>query len=127
VSAAQVEITPEALREIEDAFEWYLERSFQAAEAFVHHVDNGLALSRALPVSGLTLRRARGDTCSAISPTTSSIVRSQVASKWWPSRITRGDPNTGAGAYAIRIFSEPPDARRSAGAVQLGLEPEEDN
>jgi hypothetical protein len=35
VSAARVEFTAEALREIDDAFEWYLERSLQAAEAFV--------------------------------------------------------------------------------------------
>lgn len=49
MSGAKVELTPEALREIEDAFEWYLERSLQAAEAFVREVDNAVALIASSP------------------------------------------------------------------------------
>jgi plasmid stabilization system protein ParE len=44
VSDARVEFSPEALREIDDAFEWYLERNLQAAEAFVREVDSAVAL-----------------------------------------------------------------------------------
>jgi plasmid stabilization system protein ParE len=44
VSAARVEFTPEALREIDDVFEWYFERSIQAAEAFVGEATNAFAL-----------------------------------------------------------------------------------
>ena len=44
MSAARVDFTPEALREIDDAFEWYLERSPQAAEAFLREVDSGFAV-----------------------------------------------------------------------------------
>ena len=44
MSGARVEFTPEALREIDDAFEWYLERSVQAAEAFVRETTSAFAL-----------------------------------------------------------------------------------
>jgi plasmid stabilization system protein ParE len=38
VSGTAIEFTPEALREIDDAFEWYLERNPRAADAFVREV-----------------------------------------------------------------------------------------
>lgn len=44
MSGARVELTPEALREIDDGFEWYLERSVQAAEAFVREATKAFAL-----------------------------------------------------------------------------------
>ena len=49
MSGARVELTPEALREIDDAFAWYLERSLQAAEAFVREVDSAAALIASSP------------------------------------------------------------------------------
>lgn len=49
MSGGRVEFTPEALREIDDAFEWYLERSVQAAEALVREVTKALALIAASP------------------------------------------------------------------------------
>ncbi|MBW8875396.1 MAG: type II toxin-antitoxin system RelE/ParE family toxin [Acidobacteria bacterium] len=49
MSDAKVEFTPEALREIDDAFEWYLERSLQVAEAFVQEVDRAVALIASSP------------------------------------------------------------------------------
>lgn len=49
MSGAKVELTPEALREIDDAFEWYLERSLQAADAFVREVDSAVALIASSP------------------------------------------------------------------------------
>ena len=49
MSAARVELTPEALREIDDAFEWYFERSIQAAESFVGEATNAFALIASAP------------------------------------------------------------------------------
>lgn len=49
MSAAKVDFVPEALLEIEDAFEWYLERSVQAAEAFDAEIDSALALIATSP------------------------------------------------------------------------------
>jgi len=49
VSVAKVDFTPEALREIDDAFEWYLERSLQAAEAFLQEVESAFALIAGSP------------------------------------------------------------------------------
>ena len=49
MSDAKVEFTPEALREIDDAFEWYFERSLQVAEAFVQEVDRAVALIASSP------------------------------------------------------------------------------
>jgi plasmid stabilization system protein ParE len=49
VSDARIELVPEALREIDDAFEWYRERSVQAADAFVREVTNALALILSAP------------------------------------------------------------------------------
>lgn len=49
MSAARVELTPEALREIDDAFEWYLERSLQAAESLIREVDGAVALIASSP------------------------------------------------------------------------------
>jgi plasmid stabilization system protein ParE len=49
VSAEQVDYFPEARRELEDAFEWYLERSLQAAEAFVRETDRAVSLIAAAP------------------------------------------------------------------------------
>ncbi|HEY0555348.1 MAG TPA: type II toxin-antitoxin system RelE/ParE family toxin [Thermoanaerobaculia bacterium] len=49
MSVARVEITPEALREIDDAFEWYFERSLQAAEGLVAGVTSALGLIASAP------------------------------------------------------------------------------
>lgn len=49
MSDARVEFTPEALQEIDDAFEWYLERNLEAAEAFVHEVNRAAALIAGSP------------------------------------------------------------------------------
>ena len=49
MSAARVKFTPEALREIDDAFEWYFSRSSQAAEAFVGEATNAFALIASSP------------------------------------------------------------------------------
>ncbi|HKI03941.1 MAG TPA: type II toxin-antitoxin system RelE/ParE family toxin [Thermoanaerobaculia bacterium] len=49
MSAARVEFTPEALREIDDAFEWYFERSTQAAESFVGEATSAFALIASSP------------------------------------------------------------------------------
>lgn len=49
MSGARVEFLPEALREIDDAFEWYFERSVQAAEAFVRETTSAFALIASSP------------------------------------------------------------------------------
>jgi len=49
VSSAKVEFTPEALGEVDEAFARYLERSRQAAEAFVREVDRAVALVASSP------------------------------------------------------------------------------
>ena len=49
MSDARVEFIPEALREIDDAFEWYLQRSVQAAEAFVRETTSAFALIASSP------------------------------------------------------------------------------
>ena len=46
---ARVDLTPEARREIDDAFEWYLERSVQAAEAFLREATKAFALIAGSP------------------------------------------------------------------------------
>lgn len=49
MSAGRVDYFPEASRELESAFEWYLERSLQAAEAFVREADRAVAVIAAAP------------------------------------------------------------------------------
>jgi plasmid stabilization system protein ParE len=49
VSGARVEFVPEARREIDDAFEWYFERSLQAAEAFADETTSAIALIASAP------------------------------------------------------------------------------
>ena len=49
MSAGQVDYFPEASRELEEAFEWYLERSLQAAEAFLRETDRAVAVIAAAP------------------------------------------------------------------------------
>jgi len=49
VNGGRVRYFPEASRELEDAFEWYLERSPRAAEAFIREIDRGLAVVSAGP------------------------------------------------------------------------------
>ncbi len=44
MSSGQVEYFPEARLELEGAFEWYLEQSLQAADAFLREVDRAVAL-----------------------------------------------------------------------------------
>lgn len=49
MSGARVELIPEALREIDDAFERYFEQSVQAAEAFVRETASAFALIASSP------------------------------------------------------------------------------
>lgn len=49
VSGKRIDLAPEATLEIEEAFDWYLERSPGAAEAFLVEIDQGLALIAASP------------------------------------------------------------------------------
>lgn len=45
----RIEYFPEASRELEGAFEWYLERSPQAAEAFLREAERALTVIAAAP------------------------------------------------------------------------------
>lgn len=47
--ARRVDFLPEARREIDDAFEWYFDRSVQAAEAFVRETTSAFALIASAP------------------------------------------------------------------------------
>lgn len=49
MSAGQVDYLPEAARELEEAFEWYLERSPQAAEAYLREAERAVAVIAAAP------------------------------------------------------------------------------
>lgn len=49
MSAGQARYFPAASRELEDALEWYLERSPQAAEAFLREIDRAIAVIAAAP------------------------------------------------------------------------------
>lgn len=49
MNGGRVRYFPEATRELEDAFEWYAERSLQAAEAFLHEIDRALVVILAAP------------------------------------------------------------------------------
>lgn len=49
MSGGRVEYSPEASRELEDAFEWYLERSLRAAEAFLGEVDRAVKIIATAP------------------------------------------------------------------------------
>jgi plasmid stabilization system protein ParE len=49
VRAGQVEYFPEASRELEAALDWYLQRSQQAAEAFLREMDRALAVIAGAP------------------------------------------------------------------------------
>jgi hypothetical protein len=49
VSDAKIEFTQEAVREMDDVFESYLEGSFLAAEAFLREVDSAVALIASSP------------------------------------------------------------------------------
>jgi plasmid stabilization system protein ParE len=49
VSGERVELKPEAERELEDAFEWYLERSIPVAEAFIREAGSAFALIASAP------------------------------------------------------------------------------
>jgi len=44
VSGARIEFLPEVLREIDDAFDWYFERSPQAAAALLRELDRAFSL-----------------------------------------------------------------------------------
>lgn len=45
----RVEYFPEASRELEDALEWYLERSLQAAEAFLRETERAVSVIAGAP------------------------------------------------------------------------------
>jgi plasmid stabilization system protein ParE len=49
VSGGRVEYFLQARLELESAFDWYLERSPEAAEAFLHEVDRAVAVIAAAP------------------------------------------------------------------------------
>ena len=49
MSGTKVEFTPEALREVDEAFERYFEENHRAAEAFVREVDRAVALIAGSP------------------------------------------------------------------------------
>ena len=49
MSGARVDFNPSALREIDDAFDWYFERSLQAAEAFTRELNGAFALIASAP------------------------------------------------------------------------------
>lgn len=49
MSGGQVEYFPQARLELEDAFEWYLERSLRAADAFLREVERAVAVIAAGP------------------------------------------------------------------------------
>lgn len=45
----RVEYFPEASRELEDAFEWYLERSLHAADAFLRETERAVTVIAEAP------------------------------------------------------------------------------
>ena len=49
MSVARVELAPEAILEIDEAFDWYLEKNPRASEAFLAEVDHGLTLISVSP------------------------------------------------------------------------------
>ena len=49
MNAAQVEVHPEARRELAAAFEWYFERSVQAAESFLLEVERAFGVIAGAP------------------------------------------------------------------------------
>jgi plasmid stabilization system protein ParE len=49
VSGRRVDYFPEARLELESAFDWYLERSPRAADAFLREVERAVALIAAAP------------------------------------------------------------------------------
>ena len=49
MSARSVSYLADARREVIEAFNWYFERSPQAAEAFLHEVDRAIALIAEAP------------------------------------------------------------------------------
>lgn len=49
MSGVRVELVPEALREIEDAIDWYRERSPRTAEAFARETERAVQLIAADP------------------------------------------------------------------------------
>ena len=49
MKAGLFDYLPEAVREIEDAFDWYLERSPRAAESFLREVDRAASLIASSP------------------------------------------------------------------------------
>jgi len=49
VTAARVELLPQARRELEEAFDWYLERSGRAARGFLLEVERALAVVAGAP------------------------------------------------------------------------------
>lgn len=49
MGAARVEYFPEARRDLDEALDWYLQRSLTAAEAFLTEIDHGIQLIRETP------------------------------------------------------------------------------
>jgi plasmid stabilization system protein ParE len=49
VSAARVDYHPQAVRELEEAFDWYLERSLHAADSFLREAERAVAVIAGAP------------------------------------------------------------------------------
>jgi len=49
MSGARLEFVPAARRELDDALDWYLERSVRAGEAFLHETERALTLIASSP------------------------------------------------------------------------------
>ncbi len=49
MTVVRVEYVAEASRELDEAFDWYLEHSLAAAEAFLAEIDHGIRLIRRTP------------------------------------------------------------------------------
>ena len=47
--AGRIDYLPEAVHEIEDAFDWYLDRSLRAAESFLREIDRAASLIATSP------------------------------------------------------------------------------
>jgi plasmid stabilization system protein ParE len=51
VSGSRADFTPQAKQEIDDAFEWYLERSLHAAQAFLDELEQAFAAIARSPMT----------------------------------------------------------------------------
>ena len=106
MSDARVEFIPEALREIDDAFEWYLQRSVQAAEAFVRETTSAFALIASSPT--VWPRFEAGTRRYVLRKFPYSVIYQEIPGgiEVAPWRITRGDRGIGADAWMRTAATE---------------------